>query len=85
MNNRATIARWGNSKAVRIPTEILRKTGLELRDKVVFSVQPDGVLMRKCLSTTKGFRDFRGAIRADELRALEEALVDTERIDADEW
>lgn len=36
------IARWGNSEAVRIPQETLRRAGLRKGDRVVFTINERG-------------------------------------------
>lgn len=38
------IAKWGNSLAVRIPAEYIRRTGLKEGDAVRASLTPDGSL-----------------------------------------
>jgi antitoxin component of MazEF toxin-antitoxin module len=85
MGDSATIAKWGNSKAVRIPAPVLRSAGLDLYDRVTFSISDEGILLRKCLSKAISYRDFRGVISKNELNVIENALLDTERVDVDEW
>jgi antitoxin MazE len=38
------IAKWGNSLAVRIPMEYIRRTGLKEGDTVQASLTPDGTM-----------------------------------------
>ena len=52
----------------------VRNAQFELHDRVIFSIEEDGVLIRKDRSTAKGYRDFKGIISQDELLALEDAL-----------
>jgi len=39
------IAKWGNSLAVRIPMEYIRRTGLKEGDTAQASLTPDGALL----------------------------------------
>lgn len=81
----ATISDWGNSKAVRIPVRILREAKLDVHDRVVFSVEDGVVSFYKDKSTAKTWRSFAGAISKSESLLLEEALIDSQQVDADEW
>jgi antitoxin ChpS len=40
------IQKWGNSAAVRLPTELLGLLRVTLGDKLSVNVQPDGVLLK---------------------------------------
>jgi antitoxin ChpS len=41
-----SIQKWGNSAAVRLPTELLGILKVTLGDKLSVKVQPDGVLLK---------------------------------------
>lgn len=41
-----SIQKWGNSAAVRLPTELLGLLKVSLGDKLSVNVQPDGVLLK---------------------------------------
>ena len=41
-----SVQKWGNSAAVRLPSELLGMLKVKLGDKLSVSVQPDGVLLK---------------------------------------
>jgi antitoxin ChpS len=41
-----TIQKWGNSAAVRLPTELLCMLKVTLGDKLSVNIRPDGILLR---------------------------------------
>lgn len=41
-----SVQKWGNSAAVRLPTELLGMLKVTLGDKLSVKVQPDGVLLK---------------------------------------
>lgn len=41
-----SIQKWGNSAAVRLPTELLGMLKVTLGDKLSVNVQPDGILLK---------------------------------------
>lgn len=41
-----SVQKWGNSAAVRLPTELLGILKVTLGDKLSVNVQPDGVLIK---------------------------------------
>jgi len=41
-----SVQKWGNSAAVRLPTELLGMLKVTLGDKLSVTVQPDGVLLK---------------------------------------
>lgn len=41
-----SVQKWGNSAAVRLPTELLRMLKVTMGDKLSVSVQADGVLLK---------------------------------------
>lgn len=41
-----SIQKWGNSAAVRLPTELLGQLKLALGDKLSVDIRPDGVMLK---------------------------------------
>ena len=41
-----SIQKWGNSAAVRLPTELLSMLNVSLGDKLSVDVRPDGVMLK---------------------------------------
>jgi antitoxin ChpS len=41
-----SVQKWGNSAAVRLPTELLGMLKATLGDKLIVEVRPDGVLLK---------------------------------------
>ncbi|MES2740775.1 MAG: AbrB/MazE/SpoVT family DNA-binding domain-containing protein [Pseudomonadota bacterium] len=41
-----SVQKWGNSAAVRLPTELLGMLKVKLGDKLSVNVQPEGVLLK---------------------------------------
>ena len=41
-----SVQKWGNSAAVRLPTELLGILKVSLGDKLSVNVQPDGILLK---------------------------------------
>ena len=41
-----SVQKWGNSAAVRLPTELLGILKISLGEKLVVDVRPDGVLLK---------------------------------------
>lgn len=41
-----SVQKWGNSAAVRLPTELLGLLKMALGDKLTVHIQPDGVLLK---------------------------------------
>ncbi len=41
-----SVQKWGNSAAVRLPSELLGMLKVSLGDKLTVHVQPDGVLLK---------------------------------------
>ena len=41
-----SVQKWGNSAAVRLPTELLGLLKVALGDKLTVQLQPDGVLLK---------------------------------------
>ena len=80
-----TIARWGNSQAVRLPKDILARTGLHVGDKVSVSQEGTSIRLTKVPQTKaeaflERFGAFQGSWRAEE--ADTGAAVGKEQSDA---
>ena len=46
-----SVQKWGNSAAVRLPTELLSMLKVSLGDKLSVNVQPDGILLKAARPT----------------------------------
>jgi len=61
----ATVSKWGNSKGIRIPNELLRKAAIELNDTLSLVVEDKGcIVLTKCPAPQKGtleylFKDYK--------------------------
>ena len=61
-----TISKWGNSKGVRVPAEILKKANVDLNDMLYFDVDEYGrIIMSKIPMPKEGtleylFKDYSG-------------------------
>ena len=71
-----TISKWGNSKGIRIPFEILEKAQLGLNDMLYFDVDERGrIIMSKIPMPKEGtleylFKDYSGGSFNTELTDL---------------
>ena len=61
----AIVSKWGNSKGIRVPNEILQKANIDLDDKLFFEVEKEGsIILSKAPSPQKGtleylFKDYQ--------------------------
>ena len=75
-----TISKWGNSKGVRIPAEILKEAQVDLNDKLYFDVnEPGQIIMSKVPIPQKGtleylFKDYSNGSFKTELIDLGEPV-----------
>jgi antitoxin MazE len=65
MNITSVVSKWGNSQALRLPTEILRRLELHTNDKVYLEVEDDKLTITKAPMPKKGtieylFKDYSG-------------------------
>lgn len=74
MNVKLQVAKWGNSLAVRLPTEYVRKAGLREGDSVEATVTPGGEI------TLVPTRPFDKAIFLARTRKLRDAMPETEPV-----
>jgi antitoxin component of MazEF toxin-antitoxin module len=61
----AVIVKWGNSSALRIPAEAIRRLGLNVNDRVYLDVEDDKLTVAKIPGPEKGtleylFKDYSG-------------------------
>jgi antitoxin MazE len=70
------VAKWGNSLAVRLPTELVRELGLKEGDRIDL-VKDDGQVRVRRLpradEVLKGLRRFRGKLPVGERLSRDEA------------
>ena len=78
MEATTTISKWGNSKGVRVPAEILKKAQVDLNDMLYFDVDESGrIIMSKVPTPKEGtieylFKDYSGESFKTELVDLGE-------------
>jgi antitoxin MazE len=61
----AVIVKWGNSNALRIPAELIRRLGLNVNDRVYLDVEDGKLTVAKTPGPEKGtleylFKDYSG-------------------------
>ena len=55
----AVVSKWGNSKGIRIPNEILRKASIDLNDTLSLEVENDGcIVLTKYPTPQKGTLEY---------------------------
>jgi len=80
MNETTMVSKWGNSKGIRIPVDILRKAEIELNDKLYLYVDEDKrIILTKKSVPKKGtleylFKDYTGEPFLTELINLGEPM-----------
>ena len=80
MEATTTISKWGNSKGVRVPAEILKKAQVDLNDTLYFDVDNNGrIIMSKIPIPKEGtleylFKDYSGSSFKTELIDLGEPV-----------
>ena len=74
MNERLRVAKWGNSLAVRLPSECVRKAGPREGDSVEAEVAPGGEI------TLVPTRPFDKAAFLAKTRKLRDAMPETEPV-----
>ena len=61
----AVVSKWGNSKGIRIPNEILRQASIDLNDTLILEIGHDGcIILTKRPTPQKGtleylFKDYQ--------------------------
>ena len=55
----AIVSKWGNSRGIRVPNEILKKANIDLNDKLFLQVEEDGcILLSKVPAPQKGTLEY---------------------------
>ncbi|MCL2655029.1 MAG: AbrB/MazE/SpoVT family DNA-binding domain-containing protein [Coriobacteriia bacterium] len=86
MTATTTVARWGNSCALRIPADMLELLNLNVHDRVTIEAEKSRIIIKKDKPIgINGIRRFAGILSEESYQDFMEALKDTERIDPDEW
>jgi len=76
----AVVSKWGNSKGIRVPVEVLKKAQIDLNDKLFFEVDENKrVILTKMPSAKPGtleylFKDYDGGAFQTELIDLGETV-----------
>ena len=80
MQSTTMISKWGNSKGVRVPAEILKRAQVDLNDILYFDVDEQGrIIMSKVPTPKRGtieylFKDYSGEPFNSELVDLGEPV-----------
>ena len=80
MSISSTISKWGNSKAIRLPLEILEQANLSVNDRMYLNVdENERIILTKIPSPQKGtleylFKDYTGGTFQTELNNLNEPI-----------
>lgn len=75
-----TVAKWGNSKGIRVPMDVLKKAQIELNDKLFFEVDENKrIILTKVPAPKQGtieylFKDYNGDSFQAELFDLGEPM-----------
>jgi antitoxin component of MazEF toxin-antitoxin module len=77
MNITSVVSKWGNSQALRLPAEIMRRLELHTNDKVFLEVEDNKLTITKAPAPRKGtieylFKDYSGESFKTELVNPEE-------------
>ena len=78
MQEATIVSQWGNSKAIRMPVEVLRKAQIDLNDRLFFEVDENKrVILTKAPTPQQGtleylFKDYNGGSFQTELVDLVE-------------
>jgi antitoxin component of MazEF toxin-antitoxin module len=76
VNTASVVSKWGNSKGIRVPAEVLKKAHVDVNDKLYFDVDQNGrIIMTKEPTPEPGtleylFKDYEGGSFATELNDL---------------
>jgi antitoxin MazE len=80
LDEASTVSKWGNSSAIRMPVEILKKAKVNLNDKLFFQVDDEGrIILTKAPAPKAGtleylFRDYKGGSFQTEVIELNEPV-----------
>ena len=64
MSNEATVSKWGNSLAVRIPQQVAKQARISEGDSLSLAVQPDGSLVLKSTQRKYSIEELAAKITA---------------------
>ena len=72
LQTKATVSKWGNSQALRIPIEMARQLGICVNDEVIMEIIDGILIVAKPTTPKKGtieylFKDYTGGIFKTEL------------------
>jgi len=80
MAETAIVSKWGNSRGIRLPSEILQKANINLNDKLFLEVEKDGcIILSKVSAPQKGtleylFKDYQEPPFKTEMMELGEPM-----------
>ena len=80
MQEATVVSRWGNSKGIRMPVEVVKKAQVDLNDKLFFEVDEDKrIILTKAPIPKQGtleylFKDYNGESFKTELIDLGESV-----------
>ena len=77
----ATIARWGNSTGVRIPADVLRKSGLKAGDLVEAEARPNNAILIRAVNPSRTRSETIAAVSAMIASIKPSALPDAAQLD----
>ena len=77
----ATIARWGNSTGVRIPSDVLRKSGLKPGDLVEAEARPDNSILIRAVKPSRSRAETVAVVTAMIASIKSSTLPDAARHD----
>jgi antitoxin MazE len=80
----AVVSQWGNSQALRLPAEVIRRLGIHTNDKVTLEVGKDTLTITKPSVPQEGtieylFKDYAGGSFSTEF------TNPTEPVGAEQW
>ncbi|WP_308423848.1 AbrB/MazE/SpoVT family DNA-binding domain-containing protein [Salinarimonas ramus] len=70
------VARWGNSLAVRLPADLVRRLGLREGDTVELRADEGGLVVQRAArpeEVLRSLRQFRGSLPADQRLSRDDA------------
>lgn len=80
MEGATIVSKWGNSKGIRVPAEVLKKAHVDLNDKLFFEVdEKHRIILTKAPTPKEGtleylFKDYAGGAFKTELIGLGEPV-----------
>lgn len=77
----ATIARWGNSTGVRIPADVLRKSGLKPGDLVEAEARPNQAILIRAVNPARTRAETLAAVSAMVASIKPSTLPDAAQVD----